>query len=220
MYVPDIFALNDADEVARVLRAESFALLVTAADGAPRASHLPFLHDPEAGAKGRLIAHMARANPQWRDLARLAERGAEALAVFQGPHAYVSPTWYGGGPAVPTWNYVAVHAYGVPSIVEEPARVREILSRLVDTHESGAREPWSLENLDGAFLARMMRGIVAFEMRITRLEAKAKLSQNKTAKDRRGVVAALEASASPLDRQVAARMRARPESPPGSAQGG
>ncbi|MFQ5773704.1 MAG: FMN-binding negative transcriptional regulator [Kiloniellaceae bacterium] len=206
MYVPDDFALDDAAAVAEVIRRHGFAVLVTAVDGRAVASHLPFLFDPDRGAKGTLRAHMARANPQWRDLARLGETGGEALVVFQGPHAYVSPNWYGAQPAVPTWNYVAVHAAGTPRLVEEPGQVRAMLERLVRTHEAGLSEPWSLGSQDEAFVARMMRGIVAFEIPVARLEAKAKLNQNKRPEERRGAAAGLRAGGDPLADQVAALM--------------
>jgi transcriptional regulator len=208
MYVPNVFALTDAEAIAEVMREYDFALLVTAPGGTPRASHLPVLHDPARGDKGTLLAHMARANPQWKDFAKLADGGGEALAVFQGPHAYVSPNWYGPGAAVPTWNYVAVHAYGVPQIVDDPARVRALLDRLVQVQERGSRAPWSMESQDGEYLERMMRGIVAFEIPVTRLEAKAKLSQNKGLEDRRAVIAALSGRGDPSATDVAEAMRA------------
>ncbi len=209
MYIPEPFALNDRDVIARLIAENAFGLLVTAPPGAaPQASHLPFVYDPEAGSQGTLFAHMARANPQWKDFAALAEAGGTALVVFQGPHGYVSPRWYRDGPAVPTWNYLAVHAYGTPRIVEDPATVRAHQEHLVETHEAGAETPWTLASQDEAYIRRMLRGIVAFAMPVERLEAKAKLSQNKTAGDRRGVVAALEASGRAGDRDLAAAMAA------------
>jgi transcriptional regulator len=210
VYVPDLFALTDRDEILAVMRDHAFALLVTAVDGAPpQATHLPFVYAPEAGKNGTLVAHMARANPHWRDLVRLHETGGEALVIFQGPHTYVSPRWYGAGAAVPTWNYLAVHAYGTPRLLEDGARVRQLLTGLTDTYESGAAEPWRLEAQDDAYVRSMMRGIVAFEIPIARLEAKAKLSQNKSPEDRRGVIAALAKGADPLGHDVAERMRRR-----------
>jgi len=210
VYVPDLFALTDRDEIRAVMRDYAFALLVTAVDGAPpQATHLPFVYAADQGPNGTLIAHMARANPHWRDLERLRASGGEALVIFQGPHAYVSPRWYGAGNAVPTWNYLAVHAYGTPRLFEDAARVRGLLSHLTETYESGADEPWRLAAQDDSYVRTMMRGIVAFEIPISRLEAKAKLSQNKTPEDRRGVIVALAARADPLGRDVAERMRRR-----------
>ncbi len=213
MYVPDPFALHDQDAIADLLRRHSFALLVTAADGAPQASHLPFLYDPGRGPKGTLIAHLARANPQAAELERLAAEGGAALVVFRGPHAYISPRWYGAAPAVPTWNYLAVHAYGTPEIVAEPARVRAIIERLVEVHESGLAEPWSLDGLTDSYVSAMLRGIVAFEIPIARLEGKAKLSQNKTAADRAAVIAALAATGRADDEALAAMMAKREDDP-------
>lgn len=208
MFIPAMFRLDDRAAAVELIRQNSFGLLVTALEGRATATHLPFLFDPERGEQGTLIAHMARTNPQWRDFAALEAADGEALAVFQGAHAYVSPTWYGGeGPRVPTWNYMAVHAYGRPRIVEEPASVRVILARLVETHEAGLTSPWSMESQEAKFLESMMRGIVAFEMPVTRLEAKAKLSQNRTTEQRAGVLAALEADADPVTQEVARQMR-------------
>ncbi len=207
MYVPEVFAVADQAEARRMMREHSFALLVTAAGGSPVATHLPFLFDPERGPKGTLLCHMARANPQWKDFAKLEAEGHEALVIFQGPHGYVSPNWYGPGPAVPTWNYLAVHAYGSPRIIDDAAEIKAHQERLVEAHEAGFATPWSMAGQDEKYIRRMLRGIVAFEMPITRLEAKAKLSQNKTEDDRRGVVGALETSGRPGDLELAAAMR-------------
>ena len=206
IYVPEDFLLDDSREIARIIGDFGFALLVTATDGPPQASHLPFLLDPDRGPKGTLLAHMARANPHWREFRRLAERGGQALVAFQGPHAYVSPTWYGPGEAVPTWNYVAVHAYGTPEVIDDPLEVRGLLETLVGQQESGFETPWSLEQAEESYIARMLRGIVAFQIPIVRLEAKAKLNQNRTPDQRRGAAAALESGTGVFDRQVAALM--------------
>ena len=207
MYVPDIFTLTDRAEVRRIMREHSFALLVTAAEEAPLATHLPFLFDAEPAPNGTLLCHMAKANPQWKDFAELEAEGREALVVFQGQHGYVSPSWYAGGPAVPTWNYLAVHAYGSPRIIEDPAAIRAQQERLVDAYETGGPDSWSMAGEDEAYIRRMLRGIVAFEIPIGRLEAKAKLNQNKSAADRQGVIAALEASDRPGDQALVAAMR-------------
>jgi len=193
MYIPKDFALEDAAHIAALIRDNNFGLLISTAPGAaPIATHLPFLYDPDRGPKGTLVAHMARANPHWRDFATLADAGLEALVVFSGPHGYISPSSYGLGDAVPTWNYLAVHAYGTPAVLAD-ADVRPMLEALVATHEAGASEPWSPAANDEKFMARMQRGIVAFEIPVTRLEAKAKLSQNKPMEIRRRVVDDLRA---------------------------
>lgn len=210
MYIPEPFALTDRDEILAVMRNHAFAVLVSTVDGAPpQATHLPFLFDAATGPNGTLVAHMARANPHWRDLARLQSDGGEALVIFQGPHAYVSPRWYGAGAAVPTWNYVAVHAYGTPRLIDDAARVRTLLADLSATYESGAPEPWRLDAQEDSYVRANIRGIVAFEIPVGRLEAKAKLSQNKRPEDRRGVVGALADGQDPLGNAVAALMRRR-----------
>ncbi len=208
MYVPEVFALTDATLIAQAMRRHDFALLVTAPGGRPRASHLPFLFDPESGDHGALRAHMARANPQWKDFAEIEAEGGDALVVFQGPHAYISPRWYGAGPAVPTWNYLAIHAYGRPRIIDDPVKVRALIEELVETQESALAQPWSMASQDQAYIARMLRGIVAFEISLTRIEAKAKLNQNKSPDQRQGVIAALNASGDPRAAELAALMTA------------
>lgn len=200
MYVPKAFDVQDRETLYAVIRDNSFGLLVGTVDGAPFATHLPFLLEGDT-----LGAHMARANPHWRAFAA----GVEVLTVFQGPHAYVSPSWYAPGPLVPTWNYVAVHAYGVPQLVEDTDRLHGMLERLVATNEAWLEKPWSLDSLDRDLVRGMLRGIVGFEIPIARIEGKFKLSQNRRPEDRVGVIRALEASADPSIRAVAALMAAR-----------
>lgn len=208
MYVPEAFRLDDPRRIVEVMRAHDFALLVSAAEGVPQATHLPFLYDPKRGPQGTLLAHMARPNPQWRDFEKLAEEGQEALVIFQGPHAYISPSWYGEGPPnVPTWNYVAVHAYGLPRVIDDAAEVRALLERLVTTQEAGLDPAWSTAGLTEKYLAGMQRGLVAFEIPVSRLEAKAKLSQNKPAAQLAAATAVLEEAEAPLVRQTGAWMR-------------
>ena len=208
MYIPEAFRLTDRERIAEVLRAFDFGLLVTAADGVPQATHLPFLYDADAGDNGRLLAHMARPNPQWRAFEKLAEAGQETLVVFQGPHAYISPSWYGEGPPnVPTWNYVAVHAYGTPRVIEDAGEVRALLDRLVAVQEAGLEPSWSTAGLTQKYLSGMQRGLVAFDIPVSRLEAKAKLSQNKTTAQLSAATAVLETAEAPLARQTGAWMR-------------
>ncbi len=204
MYVPEHFAESDRETLLETIREIGFGLLVGTVEGRPFATHLPFLVEGAPGEE-RLVAHMARANPHWRAFAA----GHEALAVFQGPHAYVSPRWYESANAVPTWNYVAVHIYGVPRIVDNPERAYAAQRRLVEHYEAGRARPWRIEELDRAAARAMLRAIVNFEMPIARIEGKFKLSQNRTAADRKGVVAALEAEGDAGARAVAALMAAR-----------
>lgn len=194
MYVPKHFSVEDRDSLDRVIRDNPFGLLVGAAGGAPFATHLPFLLDGD-----RLLAHVARGNPHWKAI----DGKAEMLAVFSGPHAYVSPRWYAPGPAATTWNYVAVHVYGAPRIIEDAASVGALLDRLVAEYEAGA---WTVEGQDPDYIGRMMRGIVAFEMPVARIEGKFKLSQNRPAEDRRRVAGELADSGSAADGELARLM--------------
>ena len=205
MYIPKFNAVSDPAILHDLMRRYSFATLVTTHDGAPFATHLPFMLDSEAGEHGTLIAHMARGNAQWRDF----DGATEALTIFQGAHAYISPSWYEESVSVPTWNYAVVHAYGIPRIIEDEIRVRAILRALVDQHESGFEEPWQMD-LPDEYLRKQIRAIVAFEMPITRLEGKLKLSQNRSPEDQHRVIEELSASADADAQAVAAMMRALP----------
>jgi len=190
MYVPKHFQTDDPATLSDLIRRHGFAVLVTVDnDGLPFVTHQPLLFEAEGGPHGRLVGHIARANPQWQHFAN----GKPVLAVFQGPHAYISPNWYQVRPAVPTWNYAAVHAYGTPRIVEEPAAVRALLERLVHTYEQANAKPWTLADEPDSFIAGMQRGIVAFEIPITRIEGKLKMSQNRKPVDREGAIAGLRA---------------------------
>jgi transcriptional regulator len=187
MYVPGHFAEDDASRLTTLMRAYSFATLVTIDNGAPFASHIPFLFDADRGRYGTLLGHVARANPQWRHFAA----GSEALVIFQGPHAYVSPSWYAGELNVPTWNYAVVHATGQPRVIDDPTAVRTVIDRLVATYEAELPEPWTTERLPTEFVTGLLRAIVAFEIPITRLEGKYKLSQNKGTAEQRHVIEGL-----------------------------
>ncbi len=202
MYLPRHFAEADPAALHGLMGRYGFALLVTVVDGEPFASHLPLLHQAEGGEFGVLLGHMSRPNPQWRGFAD----GAPALAVFQGPHAYVSPSWYASGEAVPTWNYTTVHAYGRPRVVDDHGAALAILERLVAIHEEGRPEPWGLDRVTAEFRDTQIRGIVAFEMPIDRLEGKFKLGQNRPAADREGAAAGLRATGEPLGHEVARLM--------------
>jgi len=207
MYIPKHFEITDPAWCHALMRAQSFAGMITADDaGVPFATHLPILVDPARGPLGTLRGHVARANPHWRYVAA----GRPTLVVFSGAHAYVSPSWYATHPSVPTWNYVAVHATGTGTLVEDPEQVKTLLADLVRTYESSGPTAWSLEGLAADYLAGMQRGIVAFEIPIERLEGKAKLSQNRDAVDQARTREALAAAADPLARTVAALMAGAP----------
>ena len=207
MYIPKQFEVADRAWCHALMRAQSFAAMITADDaGVPFATHLPILVDPARGPLGTLRGHVARANPHWRYLSA----GRPTLVIFAGAHAYVSPSWYATHPSVPTWNYVAVHATGTGALVEDPEPVKTLLADLVRTYESSGPTAWSLEGLPADYLAGMQRGIVAFEIPIERLEGKAKLSQNRDAVDQARTREALAAADDPLARAVAALMAGAP----------
>ncbi|MGD9537477.1 MAG: FMN-binding negative transcriptional regulator [Alphaproteobacteria bacterium] len=205
MYVPPHFKIDDPAAAHALIEHQPFGTLVVNLDGRLEATHLPFLLDRSRGTHGTLRAHMARANPAWHAF----ESGAEALVIFLGPEGYISPDWYESEQQVPTWNYVAAHAYGVPRALgdEDAARIVDALSA---RHEGALlpKPPWTSAKLDPDFFAKLRRAIVAFEIGVTRIEMKAKLSQNKTASDIEGAAAALEAQDDASSRALGAAMRA------------
>lgn len=204
LYVPPAFAEEDLETLHGLIERHPFATLVSVVEGLPFGTHLPMLLDREASARGTLEGHFARANPHWRAL----DGETPALAIFHGPHAYVSPSGYASAPAVPTWNYVAVHVIGKPHVVTDPSALSAMVDRAVETFERGQREPWRAR-LPDDYRAKMLKGIVGFRLEIERLEGKLKLSQNKSPADREGVLRALEASGHPDDAALAAFTRER-----------
>ncbi len=204
MYVPRPFAETDRDELYAHIRAYGFATLVSVRVGVPFATHVPLLLVPERGPLGTLLGHVARANPHGDGF----DGRTPALAIFHGPHAYVSPRWMPGDAAVPTWNYSVVHATGTPRVLDDPGAVRTLLERMVETYEAPAEEPWTLARLPARVADGLQRAIVAFELPIERLEGKRKLSQNKPAADRAGVIAGLRAEGDAASLAVADAMSA------------
>lgn len=183
MYIPEHFSETDTQTLHEFMRLHGFVTLVTQHDGVSVANHLPVMLNSSVGPHGTLLGHMARNNPQWQDLAT----DTEVLVVFQGPHAYVSPTWYEPHlMSVPTWNFTAVHAYGKARILSEP-ELETILHQLVDEHERAMPQPWKFE-LNQMMRERMLNAIVGFEIVLTRVEGKFKLSQNRTEQDQRNVI--------------------------------
>lgn len=193
MYIPKGFREDDILTLHTFMRTYSFATLVTQHEGEPFATHLPVLLDTGRGPHGTLLAHMARANPQWHDF----NSAQEVLVIFQGPHAYISPSWYEVELSVPTWNYATVHTYGFPRLIEEREELYTLLKTLIQTHEAQFEKPWPFQ-LPGDYMQKMMSGIVGFEIEITRLEGKFKLSQNRSATERENVIASLQESADTL----------------------
>ncbi len=200
MYIPRLNREDDPNKLFDLIERFSFATVVTGnTAGTPVATHMPVVLDRTRGAHGTLVSHMARANPQWQAFAS----GSETLVIFQGPHAYLSPTWYASEFNVPTWNYAVAHAYGTPRIIDDPALLRPMLNALVAQYEQHQPQPWQVDWADGRNDG-LLGGIVGFEMEITRLEGKFKMSQNKAAEDQQGVVNALELlSTNSLEAEVA-----------------
>jgi transcriptional regulator len=186
LYIPTAFDQSDLATLHRFIEQHSFAVLCsTTADGVPFASHLPLLLDRGASPPGVLVGHMARANPQWRHA-----DGKTVLAVFHGPHAYVSPAWYEAEEVVPTWNYAVVHATGVLRAIHDRDALLKIVGDTVARYEAARPRPWQLGQPD-AYLERMLRGIVGFRIEIATLEGKWKLSQNQPAERQEKVRRAL-----------------------------
>jgi transcriptional regulator len=202
MYIPSSFRVEDTAKLAAFMQRYSFATFITHDGNAPFATHLPMLFRPEAGGHGTLLSHMARANPQWQHFAS----GREALAIFHGPHSYISPSWYKVEPSVPTWNYASVHAYGVPKTFSEHERIVSLLREIVSVYESSFEKPWP-GILPDDYRDKMIKNIVAFEVPLTRLEGKFKLGQGRSAADTQGVFEALSRSEDADSRALAQLMR-------------
>ena len=203
MYTPPAFRLDDLPELHAVVRAARLATLVTATEEGLLATPLPLFLVPDEGPLGTLYGHLARANPQWTRTPR-----GEALALFNGPDAYVTPSWYATkqehGRVVPTWNYVAVQAHGEVEFFDDADRLLDVVTRLTALHESDRPEPWAVTDAPEAFVRSQLKGIVGLRLPVARLEGKRKMSQNRSAEDRAGVAAGLAASERPLDREAAA----------------
>jgi transcriptional regulator len=204
VYLPPAFTEARPEVLIEHIERHDFGLLVSHGAHGLIASHIPFLIERD-GTQLRLHGHLARPNPQIGDLAD----GSEVLAVFHGPHAYISPKWYETGPAVPTWNYTDVHAYGTVRLVDDVDWLRQLLRRLSERHEAGNLSPWRMQDLPEPYLNGMLRGIIGLDIAVNRLEGKYKLSQNRPTADRPGVIAALEAQSSEDARAVARLMRER-----------
>ena len=188
MYVPEQFREERLDVLHDLIEENGFATLVSTTPDGLFATHIPILVDRGAGPRGTLRGHVARANPHWKHLA-----GSEALAIFAGPHAYVSPSWYATSGRVPTWNYVAVHAYGTPRLIGDPSAVRSLIERTVSRYEGGLATPWDMSGLEAKMVDALLTNIVAFEIPIARIEGKRKLNQNRSRADREGAVRGLRA---------------------------
>jgi transcriptional regulator len=208
MYVPAPFALDDA-KLRQLLTDHGAAELVTATPHGLVATLVPFVYDPGVGEHGALLGHLARNNDQWRR-----EVLGEAMVIVRGPDAYISPSWYASkkqhGRVVPTWNYVTAHVYGRLVVHDDPAWVEALVHRLTDKHEARQPQPWTVHDAPPGFLAGQLRAIVGIEIIISRVQAKAKLSQNRPAADINGVISGLQAQG---DNASAAAVRAARKQP-------
>lgn len=200
MYIPPAFQQTDPMVLPEFMRRHSFALLLSNRGGELQVSHLPLLYEQQPGGAGVLYGHLARANPHWRQLA------GEVLAIFQGPHAYISPTWYDADQVVPTWNYVAIHVTGNLSLIEDPSAALDVLGRLVEFYEQGADSPWGFDPRED-WVQRLAAAIVAFRIDVTSIEGKWKMSQNQPVERRLKVIAALTAHPDDDSRAVADLIR-------------
>ena len=193
MYLPEHFAETDAAALQRLIADHPLGMLVTHSSDGLGADHLPFEFDPAAGACGVLSAHIARANPLWQRC----PSGTSVLVVFRGADGYVSPSWYPSKHEthrqVPTWNYTVVHVHGTLTVRDDERFVRGLVARLTRRHEAGEPVPWKMGDSAPDYIDSMLRNIVGIEVAVTRLVGKAKLSQNKDARDRLGAAEALQA---------------------------
>ncbi len=212
MYLPAHFEQTDRAALHALMREHPLATLVTPGPAGPEADHLPLELDPDAGPWGTLRGHVARANPLWRQAA-----GQSVLVVFNGPQAYVSPSWYPSKAAthqvVPTWNYTVVQARGVLHAVEDAAWLHALVSRLTGHHEAPRAQPWAVGAAPPAYVQALLPAIVGIEIPLTGLVGKWKLSQNRSAADHQGVVQGL-AAGEPFERHLAALMQPPPQETP------
>lgn len=209
LYNQPAFREEERTSLHRHISATGLATLVTASSGGPLASHLPLLLEAETGPHGTLIGHMARANSQWH----ASDLTQPALAIFMGPDAYVTPSWYASkrehGRVVPTWNYGVVHVRGRLEVFEDAERLLDAVRRLTDRHEARFGAPWQVTDAPADFIERQLKGIVGVRLEITGIEGKMKLSQNRPEADQQGVVTGLGGSPSAGDRAVADAMAGR-----------
>ncbi len=200
MYIPEHFKETNPERILALIEGYPFGTLVTAPEGVPFVSHLPFLFERSTGSQGKLLGHMARANPQWQHFAA----SSDVLVIFQGPHAYVSPSWY-SSPGVPTWNYAVVHLRGKTQIIEGEAELEALVKQLTHIHESHMPNPWK-PNLTGERRSKLLNMIVGFEIEITDVHGKFKLSQNRSIEDQQRVIQELSKSNNQTEAAVAKLM--------------
>ncbi len=210
MYVPRHFAVEEQEAIEAFLAAHPSGQLVTVGpDGVPDVTLVPYLRDRDRGSdRDRVLVHLARANDHWRRITS----GSPALFVVTGADAYVSPGWYASkrehGRVVPTWNYSAVHLRGTVEVHDDPDWLLDVVTRLTDHHETGREEPWAVTDAPEKYVAGQLKAIVGIELQVEQIEAKAKLSQNRSIEDRLGTISGLEAEPGNRPHDVAREMRA------------
>lgn len=194
MYCPAAFSEQDPQRLQALIRDYPLATWITPTSSGIQVNHIPFMLDISRGAQGVLMGHVARANPVWQEYSRT----QSSVVVFNGPQAYISPSFYASkalhGKVVPTWNYAVVHAHGIPRVIDEREEFRALLTRLTDINEAGFQEPWKLGDAPDHYIDTLMKAIVGIEIPLDCLEGKIKNSQNRDADDRAGVKAALQRS--------------------------
>ncbi|MBM3373693.1 MAG: FMN-binding negative transcriptional regulator [Betaproteobacteria bacterium] len=208
MYRVAAFREDRTEVMRQLMRSHPLATLVTAIGGQPEANHLPLLFDDDPAPQGRLIGHVARANPLWRN----AGEGIDALAIFHGPQAYITPSWYATkretGAVVPTWNYAVVHVRGRLVVHDDRDWVHQLVTRLTDAQEAPRPAPWAVGDAPPDYLERMLQAIVGIELRVESVEGKWKVSQNRPQADRAGVAAGLSAAGDDASQAMAALVAA------------
>ena len=209
MYTPKHFEEPRIEVLHELIQRQSLATLITLGHGGLIANHIPLFLDALKAPLGVLRGHVSKSNPVWKDF----DPAVEALAVFSGPEAYITPSWYATkretGQAVPTWNYAVAHAYGPLRVVEDPSWLRAHVEELTRHKESGRAEPWKVDDAPAEYIARLLAGIVGLEIVVSRIEGKWKVSQNQPEANLRGVIAGLDESDDPHAIAMAAMVRAR-----------
>lgn len=197
MYTPSSFKETNPEVLFDLIEKYNFGVLFSQHMDNPEATHLPFMVDRKTGTHGKLIAHFAKANKHWKKL----DSQKEVLCIFQGPHTYVSPSWYEKRDTVPTWNYATVHVYGKPKVIHELDELRKMVTGLTHYHEAQVKTDWSLEEGKTSFEKNLL-GITGLEIEITRLEGKFKFNQNRSKEDQVGVIKNLDDSTSPGVKEI------------------
>jgi transcriptional regulator len=220
MYIPSAFKVESPERIAQFIQKHSFAtLLTTDSNQVPVATHLPVLCENRSGDEFVVLGHMARANPQWKSFRSTTPSAAaaatpdseeqnagEVLVIFQGPHAYISPSWYASSVAVPTWNYTAVHVYGNARLMTTDEELENLLAKTVSKFEQPLPKPWTDQN-SPELREQLKKAIVGFEIEVTRIDAKFKLNQNRSVEDAQGACDVLSGSANQIERELADLMR-------------